>query len=69
MRREILDMFPSMRVRLLNGPVTQVSLLKLRKAYYELYDGHQDFFSLGQMRIGFHWREACVYAERPADAN
>ena len=60
-RREILETVPGARVWVLNGPDTLVKLLKLRQALGEPYDGRQEFFILGRvrMRMGFHWRLAC----------
>jgi len=60
-RREILETVPNARVWVLNGPDTLVKLLKLRDQLSEPYDGRQEFFILGRvrMRMGFHWRLAC----------
>lgn len=60
-RREILETIPNARVWVLNGPDTLVKLLKLRDQLGEPYDGRQEFFVLGRvrMRMGFHWRLAC----------
>jgi SNF2 family DNA or RNA helicase len=60
-RREILETIPDARVWVLNGPDTLVKLLKLRDQLDEPYDGRQEFFILGRvrMRMGFHWRLAC----------
>ncbi len=60
-RREILETIPNARVWVLNGPDTLVKLLKLRDQLGEPYDGRQEFFILGRvrMRMGFHWRLAC----------
>ncbi|VXC23705.1 DEAD/DEAH box helicase [Pseudomonas sp. 8Z] len=60
-RREILETVPNARVWVLNGPDTLVKLLKLRDQLNEPYDGRQEFFILGRvrMRMGFHWRLAC----------
>ncbi|PRB81546.1 DEAD/DEAH box helicase [Pseudomonas sp. MYb185] len=60
-RREILETIPDARVWVLNGPDTLVKLLKLRDQLGEPYDGRQEFFVLGRvrMRMGFHWRLAC----------
>lgn len=60
-RREILETVPNARVWVLNGPDTLVKLLKLRDQLAEPYDGRQEFFILGRvrMRMGFHWRLAC----------
>lgn len=60
-RREILETVPKARVWVLNGPDTLVKLLKLRDQLAEPYDGRQEFFILGRvrMRMGFHWRLAC----------
>ncbi len=60
-RREILETIPNARVWVLNGPDTLVKLLKLRDQMGEAYDGRQEFFILGRvrMRMGFHWRLAC----------
>ncbi|WP_185268943.1 DEAD/DEAH box helicase [Halopseudomonas xiamenensis] len=60
-RREILETIPDARVWVLNGPDTLVKLLKLRDQLGEPYDGRQEFFILGRvrMRMGFHWRLAC----------
>ncbi|ENZ5148013.1 SNF2-related protein [Pseudomonas aeruginosa] len=57
-RREILETIPAARVWVLNGPDT---LLKLRDQMGDAYDGRQEFFILGRvrMRMGFHWRLAC----------
>ena len=46
---------------MLNGPDTLVKLLKLRNQIGQPYDGRQEFFILGRvrMRMGFHWRLAC----------
>ncbi|MFG8691588.1 helicase-related protein, partial [Pseudomonas paraeruginosa] len=45
----------------LNGPDTLLKLLKLRDQMGDAYDGRQEFFILGRvrMRMGFHWRLAC----------
>ena len=60
-RREILETIPDARVWVLNGPDTLIKLLKLRDQIGEAYDGRQEFFILGRvrMRMGFHWRPAC----------
>lgn len=60
-RREILETIPDARVWVLNGPDTLVKLLKLRDQLDEPYDGRQEFFILGRvrMRMGFHWQLAC----------
>ncbi|MFC6299118.1 SNF2-related protein [Pseudomonas spelaei] len=60
-RREILETIPDARVWVLNGPDTLVKLLKLRDQLEEPYDGRQEFFILGRvrMRMGFHWRSVC----------
>ncbi|KFX68136.1 DEAD/DEAH box helicase [Pseudomonas taeanensis MS-3] len=60
-RREILETIPDARVWVLNEPDTLVKLLKLRQEIGEPYDGRQEFFILGRvrMRMGFHWRLAC----------
>ncbi|PWU32078.1 DEAD/DEAH box helicase [Pseudomonas sp. RW407] len=60
-RREILETIPGARVWVLNGPDTLVKLLKLRDQIGQPYDGRQEFFILGRvrMRMGFHWRLAC----------
>ncbi|MFA0970184.1 SNF2-related protein [Pseudomonas amygdali] len=59
-RREILETIPDARVWVLNGPDTLVKLLKLRDQLGDTYDGRQEFFILGRvrMRMGFHWRLA-----------
>lgn len=59
-RREILETTPDARVWVLNGPDTLVKLLKLRDQLGDTYDGRQEFFILGRvrMRMGFHWRLA-----------
>ncbi|RMN35069.1 DEAD/DEAH box helicase [Pseudomonas coronafaciens pv. zizaniae] len=59
-RREILETIPDARVWVLNGPDTLVKLLKLRDQQGDTYDGRQEFFILGRvrMRMGFHWRLA-----------
>ncbi|MCO8166193.1 SNF2-related protein [Pseudomonas sp. 21LCFQ02] len=68
-RREILETIPGARVWILNGPDTLVKLLKLRQSLGLPYDGRQEFFILGRvrMRMGFHWRLAC--ATRRASGN
>ncbi|HHK0275660.1 TPA: helicase-related protein, partial [Pseudomonas aeruginosa] len=60
-RREILETIPAARVWVLNGPDTLLKLLKLRDQMGDAYDGRQEFFILGRvrMRMGFHWRLAC----------
>ncbi|MBG6685462.1 DEAD/DEAH box helicase [Pseudomonas aeruginosa] len=63
-RREILETIPAARVWVLNGPDTLLKLLKLLKLRDQMgdaYDGRQEFFILGRvrMRMGFHWRLAC----------
>ncbi|ERX28360.1 hypothetical protein Q011_05869, partial [Pseudomonas aeruginosa 6077] len=60
-RREILETIPAARVWVLNGPDTLLKLLKLRDQVGDAYDGRQEFFILGRvrMRMGFHWRLAC----------
>lgn len=60
-RREILETIPNARVWVLNGPDSLVKLLKLRDQLNEPYDGRQEFFILGRvrMRMGFHWRSVC----------
>lgn len=60
-RREILETIPDARVWVLNGPDTLIKLLKLRDQIGEAYDGRQEFFILGRvrMRMGYHWRPAC----------
>ncbi|MHB0818447.1 SNF2-related protein [Stutzerimonas stutzeri] len=60
-RREILETIPDARVWVLNGPDTLVKLLKLRDQLGQPYDGRQEFFILGRvrMRMGFHWKLAC----------
>ncbi|MCF4992919.1 DEAD/DEAH box helicase, partial [Pseudomonas gessardii] len=60
-RREILETIPAARVWVLNGPDTLVKLLKLRDQLGDPYDGRQEFFILGRvrMRMGFHWRPVC----------
>ncbi|WP_300731714.1 DEAD/DEAH box helicase [Pseudomonas sp.] len=60
-RREILETLPDARVWVLNGPDTLVKLLTLRDQLGDAYDGRQEFFILGRvrMRMGFHWRPAC----------
>ncbi|HBO4076861.1 TPA: DEAD/DEAH box helicase, partial [Pseudomonas aeruginosa] len=52
---------PAARVWVLNGPDTLLKLLKLRDQMGDAYDGRQEFFILGRvrMRMGFHWRLAC----------
>lgn len=59
-RREILETIPDARVWVLNGPDTLIKLLKLRDQLGDTYDGRQEFFILGRvrMRMGFHWRLA-----------
>ncbi|WP_122359096.1 DEAD/DEAH box helicase [Pseudomonas ficuserectae] len=59
-RREILETIPDARVWVLNGPDNLVKLLKLRDQLGDTYDGRQEFFILGRvrMRMGFHWRLA-----------
>lgn len=60
-RREILETIPDARMWVLNGPDTLIKLLKLRDQLGQTYDGRQEFFILGRvrMRMGFHWRLAC----------
>ncbi|SEB32941.1 Type III restriction enzyme, res subunit [Pseudomonas marginalis] len=60
-RREILETIPDARVWVLNGPDTLAKLLKLREQQGDPYDGRQEFFILGRvrMRMGFHWRSVC----------
>ncbi|WLI07580.1 DEAD/DEAH box helicase [Pseudomonas sp. FP597] len=60
-RREILETIPDARVWVLNGPDSLVKLLKMRDQLDEPYDGRQEFFILGRvrMRMGFHWRSVC----------
>ncbi|MGU2182497.1 helicase-related protein, partial [Pseudomonas aeruginosa] len=60
-RREILETIPAARVWVLNGPDTLLKLLKLRDQMGDAYDGRQEFFILGRvrMRMGFHWRLVC----------
>ncbi|MGV8656917.1 SNF2-related protein [Pseudomonas aeruginosa] len=58
-RREILETIPAARVWVLNGPDTLLKLLKLRDQMGDAYDGRQEFFILGRVRMGFHWRLAC----------
>lgn len=60
-RREILETIPDARVWVLNGPDTLVKLLKLREQLAQPYDGRQEFFILGRvrMRMGFHWKLSC----------
>ncbi|MCW2097941.1 UNVERIFIED_ORG: type III restriction/modification enzyme restriction subunit [Pseudomonas psychrophila] len=60
-RREILETLPDARVWVLNGPDTLVKLLTLRDQLGDDYDGRQEFFILGRvrMRMGFHWRPVC----------
>lgn len=59
-RREILEVIPDARVWVLNGPDTLGKLLKLRAELGIAWDGKQEFFILGRvrMRMGFHWRLA-----------
>ncbi|MCL2872804.1 MAG: DEAD/DEAH box helicase [Betaproteobacteria bacterium] len=59
-RREILETIPDARVWVLNGPDTLAKLLKLRSELKLPFDGRQEFFILGRirMRMGFHWRLA-----------
>lgn len=59
-RREILEVIPDARVWVLNGPDTLGKLLKLRAELGLPWDGRQEFFILGRvrMRMGFHWRHA-----------
>ncbi len=61
-RREILETIPDARVWVLNGPDTLLKLLKPRDQMGDAYDGRQEFFILGhvRMRMGFHWRLACI---------
>ncbi|WP_061291939.1 DEAD/DEAH box helicase family protein, partial [Azotobacter vinelandii] len=61
-RREILETIPDARVWVLNGPDTLGKLLKLREQIGQPYDGKQEFFVLGRvrMRMGFHWRAVCA---------
>ncbi|HFX3051618.1 TPA: helicase-related protein, partial [Pseudomonas aeruginosa] len=56
-----LETIPAARVWVLNGPDTLLKLLKLRDQMGDAYDGRQEFFILGRvrMRMGFHWRLAC----------
>jgi superfamily II DNA or RNA helicase len=60
-RREILETVPGARVWVLNGPDTLGKLLKMRSTLNLPFDGRQEFFILGRvrMRMGFHWRLAC----------
>ncbi len=60
-RREILETIPNARVWVLNGPDSLLKLIKLRDAIATPYDGRQEFFILGRvrMRMGFHWKLAC----------
>ncbi|QHC91354.1 helicase [Pseudomonas chlororaphis] len=60
-RREILETIPDARVWVLNGPDSLTKLLKLRDEIGLPYDGRQEFFILGRvrMRMGFHWRLSC----------
>lgn len=60
-RREILETIPDARVWVLSGPDTLAKLLKLREQQGDPYDGRQEFFILGRvrMRMGFHWRSVC----------
>lgn len=60
-RREILETIPDARVWVLNGPDSLAKLLKLRDEIGLPYDGGQEFFILGRvrMRMGFHWRLSC----------
>lgn len=69
-RREILETIPAARVWVLNGPDTLLKLLKLRDQMGDAYDGRQEFFILGRvrMRMGFHWRLAC-WKKRAAGGN
>lgn len=59
-RREILEVIPDARVWVLNGPDTLGKLLKLRAELGLPWDGKQEFFVLGRvrMRMGFNWRHA-----------
>ncbi|WP_175574604.1 SNF2-related protein, partial [Pseudomonas syringae] len=50
-RREILETIPDARVWVLNGPDTLVKLLKLRDQLGDTYDGRQEFFILGRVRM------------------
>lgn len=61
-RREILETIPEARVWVLNGPDTLSKLLKLREQIGQPYEGKQEFFILGRvrMRMGFHWRAVCA---------
>ncbi|HHX2342263.1 TPA: helicase-related protein, partial [Pseudomonas aeruginosa] len=56
-----LETIPAARVWVLNGPDTLLKLLKLRDQMGDAYDGRQEFFILGRvrMRMGFHWRLVC----------
>ncbi|AZC91310.1 Superfamily II DNA/RNA helicase, SNF2 family [Pseudomonas chlororaphis subsp. piscium] len=60
-RREILETIPDARVWVLNGPDSLAKLLKLRDEISFPYDGRQELFILGRvrMRMGFHWRLSC----------
>ncbi|MBU4633465.1 SNF2-related protein [Pseudomonas chlororaphis] len=60
-RREILETISDARVWVLNGPDSLAKLLKLRDQIGLPYDGRQEFFILGRvrMRMGFHWRLSC----------
>lgn len=59
-RREILETVPNAKVWVLNGPDTLSKLLKLRETLNQPFDGRQEFFILGRvrMRMGFHWKLA-----------
>lgn len=59
-RREILEVIPNTRVWVLNGPDTLGKLLKLRAELGIPWDGRQEIFVLGRvrMRMGFNWRHA-----------
>lgn len=64
-RREILDTVPGATVWVLNGPDTLLKLLRLREVLSTQTPG-PEFFILGRvrMRMGFHWRNACVTRHR-----
>lgn len=60
-RREILEIVPSAKVWVLNGPDTLLKLIKLREQL-NVPDMGQEFFIIGRvrMRMGFHWKPAFV---------
>lgn len=68
-RREIMETVPNARVWVLNGPDTLRKLCLLKASLGDDVPAQgPEFFILGRvrMRMGFHWRPACVFKHQSA---